>query len=462
MTAESCLVESAKPAVVNRDVREVCNLDRNPGDHRSRSTGRHNFLIEDSDGASTTLRKRPIHARLRKPVGSGMPALVPLEEESRESAPPPITIRDVHDRQSPRLRLNGVCAYYAMFPLAFPYRQLLSAHPGEWVFDPFCGRGTTNMAARLLGLPSVGADSSPVASAIAAAKLCKVQPLAVVTACSKILDRDEPVRAPEGEFWELCYDSGTLLQICRVREALLRECRSDRQKVLRALMLGILHGPRRKGLPAYLSNQMPRTYATKPGSAVRFWRKYRMDPPKLSVLQVVKRKAEHYLSSCLPSATGMVIRRDSRRRLPNRFDGLFGRVVTSPPYLGMNHYLKDQWLRNWFVGGPDRPTCDSNPQIRTEDRDRFVSDLSKVWASVAAACRSGAKMTIRFGTIPSRKDDPWAIIRDSLDSSGADWRVFTVTSAGTALSGKRQSGQFAVRLGKPRAEIDVHAVLEDN
>lgn len=52
-------------------------------------------------------------------------------------------------RNAPRLRLNAVCPYFTMFPLDFPYQHLLDAQPGEWVLDPFCGRGTTNYAARL-------------------------------------------------------------------------------------------------------------------------------------------------------------------------------------------------------------------------------------------------------------------------------------------------------------------------
>ncbi|HVH72468.1 MAG TPA: DNA methyltransferase, partial [Candidatus Dormibacteraeota bacterium] len=89
----------------------------------------------------------------------------------------------------PLSNLNTVCPYFTMFPLEFPMR-VLSKHHHErgWVFDPFCGRGTTNFAARLLGLPTVGIDSSPVASAIAEAKLLTASPRAVVKVAKQILN----------------------------------------------------------------------------------------------------------------------------------------------------------------------------------------------------------------------------------------------------------------------------------
>ena len=373
-----------------------------------------------------------------------------------------ISPNDVRDRQSPKLRLNGMCAYYTMFPLTFPYHHLSGDRTFDWVLDPFCGRGTTNLAARLLSRPSVGTDSSPVASAIASAKLCDVGPDSVVAVCRRILEEARAPRMPRGEFWSLCYHHETLQEICQIREELLRDSQSEPRKVLRALMLGVLHGPLRKGLPAYLSNQMPRTYATKPGSAVRYWHKHNLAAPRIPVLELIERRAPFYLSTRLPRARGCILRRDSRRRLPDKFSGLFGRIVTSPPYLGMNQYLKDQWLRNWFVGGPSRPLLDSSPRIRSEDKDVFISDLSKVWTAVAESCMRRARMTIRFGSLPSLEVDPLILIKESLDASNACWRILTVTDAGTALGGKRQSGQFTSLVGKPLNEVDVHAILEAN
>jgi hypothetical protein len=68
--------------------------------------------------------------------------------------------------------LNALCPYYTMYPLDFPLRVLANRiRPQEWVLDPFCGRGTTNFAARLVGLSSVGIDSSPIA--VAQERSCK-------------------------------------------------------------------------------------------------------------------------------------------------------------------------------------------------------------------------------------------------------------------------------------------------
>lgn len=74
------------------------------------------------------------------------------------------------------LRLNALVPYYSMFPLTFPLRHLRQAKPGQWVLDPFCGRGTTNFAARLFGLPTAAVDCNPVAAAITEAKMVQVDP----------------------------------------------------------------------------------------------------------------------------------------------------------------------------------------------------------------------------------------------------------------------------------------------
>src|SRR2546426_439856 len=97
-------------------------------------------------------------------------------------------MRDTSKTSQALVRLNAVCPYYTMYPLEFPLSVLSKrCSAKEWVLDPFCGRGTTNFAARLLGLPSVGIDSSAIAVSIAKAKLAGVTPRNVIGVAKGIL-----------------------------------------------------------------------------------------------------------------------------------------------------------------------------------------------------------------------------------------------------------------------------------
>lgn len=366
-------------------------------------------------------------------------------------------LSELRSRSSPRLRLNHVCPYFTMFPLAFPLRILSDARPGEWVLDPFCGRGTTNFAARLWGLPSMGIDSNPVAAAIAAAKLVITTGEEVAAVCEEILQAATPADIPEGLFWSLCYHPQTLAELCAVREYLLAKCTSEAEMGLRAILLGILHGPKRVQEPSYLSNQMPRTYATKPEPAIRFWRSRGMQPERVDLLSLVKRRAAFVFGDVPEKTCGHVLQADSRNlRLRNRFSW----VVTSPPYYGMRSYVSDQWLRNWFLGGPSSVSYERPSQIRHTREDDFIDDLSRVWLKVARHCHPGARMIIRFGAIPTVSRNPEALLRRSLEAAGAGWKVVRVSDAGFAPSGRRQAEQFGKRPGKPIREIDVWTTLE--
>lgn len=83
--------------------------------------------------------------------------------------------------------LNTIAPYYTMFRPEFPLSALSTAR--GWVLDPFCGRGTTNFAARVLGLPPVGVDLSPVAVAIASAKMSDAEPNDVTGLAQRLIER---------------------------------------------------------------------------------------------------------------------------------------------------------------------------------------------------------------------------------------------------------------------------------
>ncbi len=351
--------------------------------------------------------------------------------------------------------LNAICPYWTMFPLEFPLRALADGRPGEWVLDPFCGRGTTLFAARKLGMGTVGIDSNAVAVAIARAKLVSPRPASVVRLARELLSGPQ-VEEPEGEFWRWAYSPGGLQALCRLREGLLG--REDAVAAgLRGVLLGCLHGQRNKRAASYLSNQMPRTYATKPAGAVRFWRSRAMSPPDLDVLEVIARHARRRYGHVPPPVPGAVLLGDAAEVLAG-MRRRFSWVVTSPPYPGMATYRPDGWLRGWLLGGSPVPDYDRAGQLGAWRGERFIAELSQVWRATAARCSLGARLFVRFGALPAgRAGDPGELLLSSLRLAGG-WEILSVTDAGVPPGiGARQASQLR-DAGEHVPEVDVIAV----
>ena len=362
--------------------------------------------------------------------------------------------------------LNAICPYFTMFPLEYPLR-VLAKHRREdaSVIDPFCGRGTTLFAARKLGLKSRGIDSSPIAVAIAKAKLAQVNTDRVIGLAEEYINRFGRSAVPNTEFFAHAYAPDVLKKICAVREGLLKDAAEhDEAVILRAAMLGCLHGPMNK-VPerwSYFSNQMPRTYSSKPDYSVRYWKSTRLRPPSVDVLEVLRRKLDRLDTGRMPRTgrTTMARLGDSRlaSSLPPSWRD-FSVVVTSPPYYGMRTYVEDQWLRNWFLGGPDNVEYGNPNQLTHAGQDIFAKSLGQVWRNMARSKAANLDMYVRFGIIPSSKVDVKELVYSSLEESGVTWRIVSVRHASTAAEGKRQADHMAAR-SEASLEYDFHVTRQ--
>lgn len=363
---------------------------------------------------------------------------------------------------NPKFALNAICPYFTMFPLEYPLRVLKKHQPDRpVVIDPFCGRGTTLFAARKLGLESWGIDTSPVAVAIAKAKLSNARAADAFSLAYMLVKGTRPAKhVPRGKFFRAAFHSRTLRDMCTLREHLMGAEDTDEVVLLRAAILGCLHGPLLKsGAASYFSNQMPRTFAPKPDYAVSFWEQRGLVAPEVDVLEVLERKLKLIAASKqLRQAEFTNVKHGSSTKaasLPRRRD--FSVVVTSPPYYGMRTYVQDQWLRNWFLGGPASVDYSAGVQLEHTGQDVFAKSLGKVWANMARSEADSLDMYVRFGVIPSATVDARVLMAKSLESSGQDFEIVSCRNASSAHSGKRQAEQMRADSGACD-EYDFHIV----
>ncbi len=375
----------------------------------------------------------------------------PIQRSSSRSVAPP----------SNDELLNGVCPYFTMFPISFPKRALGSdSRKGLVVADPFCGRGTTLYAARLRGHFAYGVDANPTAVAISAAKLAHATPSSILAAYDSIARQKRAVEVPIGAFWESAYEGSTLKSLCHIRSALLADCESASRLALRAICLGILHGPLRKTVPSYISNQMPRTFAPKPKYSVAYWNDNSLVAPKVDLRELIAKKAKRFFGTRIARPSGKVSLGDSRlsETLPKLLaDKQVDWIITSPPYYGMRTYLTDQWLRLWFLGGSSSPVYEAENQVSHSTCQDFADDLKKVWNNLGAVAKKSCKMVIRFGSIGERAVDPLQIIKTSLEDT--KWRIQTIHNAGSSAGGRRQANHFLKDAALARPEYDIWATI---
>jgi hypothetical protein len=291
-----------------------------------------------------------------------------------------------------------------------------------------------------------GIDCSPIAIAIARAKIATCRSEEVINLAREILDSYRAADIPCGEFWEWAFAQNTLRSLCTLRRGLVGK-RSDAANVLRAVCLGALHGPLTKDpqKPSYFSNQMPRTFSSKPAYSVRYWKKKKLYAPEVNIVDVIQRRVNRLGLATTPRllGTSSIYAGDSRlarsyARLPNNIN----LVITSPAYYGMSTYISDQWLRHWFLGNAPEVEYGVQSQISHGSPDQFSKSLAQVWSRVGDHLAHDGKMYLRFGSIPSRLQDPISLLQKSLELSTHFWRVAKIRPADSSANGRRQAEQM--------------------
>jgi len=256
--------------------------------------------------------------------------------------------------------LHSLCSYLGAFPPSLAsYFIKYFTDEDELVFDPFSGRGTTILESRMLNRKSFGSDLNPIALALSKAKSYHLKKNDIITRINELEeDYDYALFLPEAQAQSdeilLIFHQRTLAQLCYLKDILL----TSKEKVdqfLIGTILGIMHGGERKdGTSGYLSISMPNTFSMSPEYVRRFVQTKELNRIDRNVFEIMREKVERvYKKHKSPKIESVVAECDAKEITKSkelkRYQGKVDLLLTSPPYLGIVNYAKQNWIRSWFL-----------------------------------------------------------------------------------------------------------------
>ncbi|RYE55555.1 MAG: restriction endonuclease, partial [Sphingobacteriales bacterium] len=145
---------------------------------------------------------------------------------------------------------HSMCSYLGAFPptLASYFIKYFS-NEGDVVMDPFSGRGTTALEAKILGRETIATDLNPIAIALTEAKNVSLDKQEVLDRIDELERKYDPaLYQPEASAQpdniHLIFNPRTLAQLCYLKRRFLKSSRLV-DKFLVGVTLGVLHGGER-------------------------------------------------------------------------------------------------------------------------------------------------------------------------------------------------------------------------
>lgn len=318
-------------------------------------------------------------------------------------------------------RWAAIGPYYAMFPLDFAFQVIEErSSPGQVIIDPFAGRASSIYAAATHGRYGLGIEVGTLGWVYAQAKLSPA-PLAEVEKRLASLTKVAPDYTSRSQqlpqFFHWCYSPKVLSFLLAARSMLnWRDDAVDR--TLAAFLLVYLHGK----LGAALSNQMRQTKSMGPAYSVRWWQSRNMQPPDIEYHDFMLSRIRWRYAKGLPKlARSTVVLGDSTEVFQDKAEEFFaatGRqcslLFTSPPYCGITHYHKDQWLRLWLLGGQEQPSWTSEKyKGRFESKADYQKLLQDVFCIAASHMAEDSTVYVRTSAREFTLDTTRSVLKDA-------------------------------------------------
>jgi DNA methylase len=230
--------------------------------------------------------------------------------------------------------------------------------PGDKVYDPFMGRGTTPLEAALLGRVPLGCDVNPLSAVLVKPRL---NPPSLGEIAKRLDEIDFGQAEPDALSEDLLtfYHPDTLRQILALKQYLVKR-RANRALDFVDEWICMVAINRLTGhSPGFFSvYTLPPNQATSLVAQRKINEKRKQVPPARNVAKIILKKSKALLGDCDDQVLERLkgVAGDAKfltglcAGTPQIQSGSVQLVVTSPPFLDIVDYVGDNWLRCWFLG----------------------------------------------------------------------------------------------------------------
>ena len=320
------------------------------------------------------------------------------------------------------LDLNSIHWYLATFPPLIPmYLISLLSKEGEVVLDPFGGAGTTAIKSIELNRRFVYNDLNPFAVEIAKAKVALIN-LAIKQPdfLSNEEERIEQFRLHENNIEQFIvsqgidektkkwYEPQTLLELCSILNLIVNDVLANEQEVI------IRHCAFSAILKASCSQTDHITYITDnccPKSLI-YINAIKLYLDQISTTRMAAREfkkrytaifANH--DNIIENLTNSIIHSGDSRKMDWIKDNSIDLVVTSPPYLCAQDYIKTMRLTNMFfhneaakekmqmeIGSRRKRSSNSAKTVA-----EYYNDMDQIFAEISRVLKNGKYFCLIIG-----------------------------------------------------------------
>ncbi len=282
--------------------------------------------------------------------------------------------------------------------------------PGDTVYDPFMGRGTTPLQAAIMGRRPIGNDVNPLCEYL-------IKPRMNTPTLLEIKDRLEKIPLLKNVKLDkdllVFYHPETLKRILALREWFLNKKLDHVDEWIRMIALNRLTGHS----PGFFSvYTMPPNQAVTANSQRKINKNRNQTPQPRNVDELIIKKSKILLSDGPVKTDDFRFGSSPVNETKFIDDNEVDLIVTSPPFLDVVDYKTDNWLRCWFAG-IDADKISISKHRNLDDWQNFVHEAFVEFGRVV---KKGGHVAFEVGEVRNGKVKLEKIVAESIKGTGFD------------------------------------------